>query len=411
MSSARRKSVGCAAGTRPAMTRPRQIAIIRRVFEIVAILLIVAAVAIVKWQLRGSAQPNAAQQTTEAGCERGISQARLVRSETTDASRQRPNASPPRSSSQEGMRWIPAGEFWMGSSERGFEDARPWHKVYLDGFWMDTTDVTNDAYARFVAATNYTTVAERKPRMEDYPGAPAQNLVPGSVVFSPPRRDVPLNDHFQWWSFVKGANWRHPEGPASDLKGREKHPVVHIAYEDALAYCKWSGKRLPTEAEFEYAERGGLDRKRYAWGDDFRPGGRFMANTFQGHFPNNNTAEDGFLSTAPVASFPPNGYGLYDMAGNVWEYTSDWHRPDYYRQLSDAGVARNPKGPPNSFDSSEPGVAKKVQRGGSFLCTDQYCSRYVPGGRGKGALDTGTNHLGFRCVGDAVVQRTELNTK
>jgi formylglycine-generating enzyme required for sulfatase activity len=287
----------------------------------------------------------------------------------------------------------------MGSDEPMFKDARPWHRVYLDGFWIDKTEVTNEQFVKFVKATGHVTVAETTPRAEDFPGAPPENLVAGSVVFSPPDHPVPLDDHFQWWSYMKGANWRHPQGPHSDLKGKEKHPVVHVAYQDAEAYCKWEGKRLPTEAEFEFAERGGLNRKPYAWGDEFKPDGKFMANTFQGHFPDKNTAEDGYTTTAPVASFPANGYGLYDMSGNVWEWTSDWYRPDYYQILAASGeVVRNPQGPADSFDPGEPGVPKKVQRGGSFLCTDQYCSRYMVGGRGKGDPDTGTNHLGFRCV-------------
>jgi formylglycine-generating enzyme required for sulfatase activity len=305
------------------------------------------------------------------------------------------------------MVWIPGGEFWMGSDESSFRDALPWHRVAVDGFWMDTTEVTNAAFTHFVTATGYVTVAERTPRAEDYPGAPPENLIAGSVVFSPPDHPVPLHDHFQWWSYVPGANWRHPEGPASNLRGREQHPVVHIAYEDAVAYCQWAGKRLPTEAEYEYAERGGLVRQRYAWGDDFKPSGKFMANTFQGHFPDKNTGEDGYVTTAPVASFPPNGYGLFDLAGNVWEWTADWYRPDYYATLAATGeVARNPTGPADSFDPSEPGVPKRVHRGGSFLCSDQYCIRYVPGGRGKGAPDTGTNHLGFRCVQDVAPARS-----
>jgi formylglycine-generating enzyme len=297
------------------------------------------------------------------------------------------------------MKWIPSGKFWMGTADDNMPDARPWHRVYVDGFWMDETEVTNERFDRFVNATGYVTVAERKPRPEDYPGAPPRNLVAGSVVFSPPDHAVALNNHFQWWSYVPGANWRHPEGPGSDIKNRMNHPVVHVAYKDAVAYCDWAGERLPTEAEFEFASRGGLDRKRYVWGDHFRPGGKYMANTFQGHFPDTNTSEDGYLTTAPVASFPANGYGLFDMSGNVWEWTSDWYRADYYQTLAASGeVAIDPKGPADSFDPSEPGVPKRVQRGGSFLCTDQYCARYVAGGRGKGAPDTGTDHLGFRCV-------------
>jgi formylglycine-generating enzyme len=298
-----------------------------------------------------------------------------------------------------GMKWIPGGEFWMGTADDNMPDARPWHRVYVDSFLMDETEVTNQQFAQFVNGTGYVTVAERKPRPEDYPGAPPQNLVAGSVVFSPPDHAVALNNHFQWWSYVPGANWRHPEGAGSDIKNRMNHPVVHVAYEDAVAYCKWAGDRLPTEAEFEFASRGGLDRKRYVWGDDFRPGGKYMANTFQGHFPDSNTGGDGYLTTAPVASFPANGYGLFDLSGNVWEWTSDWYRADYYQTLAASGeIAINPKGPADSFDPSEPSVPKRVLRGGSFLCTDQYCARYVAGGRGKGAPDTGTNHLGFRCV-------------
>jgi len=309
------------------------------------------------------------------------------------------NQTRPPGKAPQGMVWIPGGEFWMGSDERSFRDTLPWHQVYVDGFWMDKTEVTNAEFSRFVTAAKYVTAAERTPRAEDYPGAPPENLVAGSVVFSPPDHPVKLNDHFQWWSYMPGANWRHPQGPASNLTKREQHPVVHVAYEDAVAYCQWAGKRLPTEAEYEFAERGGLDRKRYAWGDDFKPDGKFMANTFQGHFPNKSTGEDGYVTTAPVSSFPPNGYGLFDIAGNVWEWTADWYRPDYYATLAAAGtVARNPKGPSDSFDPSEPGVAKRVHRGGSFLCSDQYCLRYVPGGRGKGAPDTGTDHVGFRCV-------------
>ena len=309
------------------------------------------------------------------------------------------NDSEPLGPASDGMTWIPGGQFWMGTTEDGMTDARPWHRVYVDGYWMDTTEVTNEQFSRFVNSTGYVTVAERKPRPEDYPQTLPERLVAGSVVFSPPDHPVELNDHYRWWNYVPGANWRHPDGPGSDIRMRMKHPVVHVAYDDAVAYCAWAGNRLPTEAEFEFALRGGLDRKRYAWGDQFMPGGKYMANTFQGHFPDVNTSEDGYPTTAPVSSFPPNGYGLFDMAGNVWEWTSDWYRADYYETLAATGeIAINPKGPVDSFDPNEPGVRKRVQRGGSFLCTDQYCSRYVAGGRGKGELDTGTNHLGFRCV-------------
>jgi formylglycine-generating enzyme len=319
-----------------------------------------------------------------------------------------PNPTPAPGAALEGMVWLPGGEFSMGAADapdmndvgmKATEDSRPIHRVYVDGFWMDKTDVTNQQFEAFVTATSYVTVAERKPRAEDYPGAPPENLVAGSIVFSPPDHPVPLNDHFQWWNYVHGANWRHPLGPDSDIKGKENYPVVQIAYEDALAYAKWAGKRLPTEAEWEYAARGGLSGKPYVWGEEFRPNGKWMANTHQGTFPVKDTGEDGHIGIAAVAQYPPNGYGLFDMAGNVWQWTSDWYRPDYYQQLAAAGgVARNPQGPDSPFDPAEPTEKKKVHRGGSFLCTDQYCSRYMVGTRGKGEISTGTNHLGFRCV-------------
>jgi formylglycine-generating enzyme required for sulfatase activity len=277
-------------------------------------------------------------------------------------------------------------------------DAQPVHRVYVDGFWMDRTEVTNEQFARFVRATRYVTLAERTPTAEEFPTAPRENLVAGSVVFDPPPQPVPLDNHFQWWSYVRHASWLHPFGAGSDLRGREHHPVVHVAFEDAQAYAKWAGKRLPTEAEFEFAARGGLTGKPYAWGDELRPDGRWMANTFQGHFPSDDTGEDGWKGIASVASYPPNAYGLYDVAGNVWEWTSDWYRSDYYVSLAALGVARNPRGPSDSFDPEEPGTSKRVQRGGSFLCSSQYCTRYLVGSRGKGEPSSGANHLGFRCV-------------
>jgi formylglycine-generating enzyme len=313
-----------------------------------------------------------------------------------------PNPAPP------GMVWIPGGEFSMGAQDppgmdpvgmQATEDSRPVHRVRVDGFWMDRTDVTNDEFARFVAATGYVTVAERTPTAEQYPGAPPENLVAGSVVFAPPDHPVPLDTHLRWWTYVPGANWRHPLGPGSSIEERGPYPVVHVAYDDAVAYARWAGKRLPTEAEWEFAARGGLSGKPFVWGDEFRPKGQWMANTHQGHFPDHDAAADGHQGITAVASFPPNAYGLYDMAGNVWQWTSDWYRADYYAQLVAAGgVARNPAGPNDSVDPEEPGVAKRTMRGGSFLCTDEYCSRYMVGTRGKGAPDTGTNHLGFRCV-------------
>ena len=299
------------------------------------------------------------------------------------------------------MVWIPGGEFSMGVEHSRMPDSRPVHRVAVDGFWMDRTEVTNAQFEEFVKATGYVTIAEKAPKAEEFPGAPPENLVAGSVVFSPPKEDVPLDSHFRWWSYVKGANWRHPEGPDTDISQKANHPVVHIAWPDAAAYAKWMGKRLPTEAEWEFAARGGLDGKPFVWGDEFTPKGKLAANTFQGHFPNRNTQEDGYRTTAPVASFAPNGFGLYDMAGNAWEWVSDWYRPDTYARQAALGVARNPQGPPSGFDPSENGAAKKVMKGGSFLCTSAYCSRYMPGGRGKGDPYTGTSHLGFRCVRSA----------
>jgi formylglycine-generating enzyme required for sulfatase activity len=305
------------------------------------------------------------------------------------------------------MVWIPGGEFAMGSDDptsslcggkETMSDARPIHQVHVDGFWMDRTEVTNAQFEKFVQATGYVTVAEQTPRAEDFPDAPPENLVAGAVVFTPPATAVPLNDHLQWWAYVRGANWRHPTGPESNLAGRENHPVVQIAYPDAVAYAQWAGKRLPTEAEWEFAARGGKAGQFYAWGADLKPGGKWMANIFQGKFPYKDTGEDGSVGVAPVGQFPPNGYGLHDVAGNVWEWVSDWYRPDYFATLAAAGLARNPQGPAESFDPSEPGVKKRVHRGGSYLCTEEYCTRYMVGTRGKGEPDTGTNHVGFRCV-------------
>jgi len=319
------------------------------------------------------------------------------------------NPSKPPSPAPEGMAWIPGGEFSMGSegkcdgksccSPATVADALPIHRVYVDGFWMDATDVTNAQFEKFVQATGYVTIAERAPTKEEFPTAPPENLVAGSVVFTPTSGPVSLDDHYQWWSYVKGANWRHPEGPQSDIKGKGNYPVVQIAYPDAVAYAKWAGKRLPTEAEWEFAARGCLSGKLYAWGDEFKPGGKFMANTYQGQFPVKDTGEDGFAGISPVGAFPANGYGLYDMAGNVWQWCSDWYRPDYFKQLAaDGSVARNPQGPETPFDPDEPTEKKRVQKGGSFLCTDQYCTRYMMGTRGKGEVNSGTNHIGFRCV-------------
>jgi Uncharacterized conserved protein len=294
------------------------------------------------------------------------------------------------------MVWIPSGEFWMG--EEGLPDARPLHMVHVKGFYMDRHVVTNEDFQKFVKATGYTTVAERALRTEDFPDIDPEMLEPGSIVFVPPKDKVALDDHLQWWQWVKGACWNHPEGPESSLRGREKHPVVHIAYEDAEAYARWIGKRIPTEAEWEYAARGGLSKKAYPWGAEYKPQGRFMANTWQGSFPMKDSGEDGFVGTSPVGSFPPNGYGLYDMAGNVWQWTADWYRPDYYRRLPQGQLNFDPQGPTDSYDPLEPGIQKKVQRGGSFLCAEEYCARYRTGARGKGEYTSGAPHVGFRLV-------------
>lgn len=314
----------------------------------------------------------------------------------------------------EGMQWIPGGEFSMGatdppgndSNEVGMQatrDSRPVHRVHVDGFWMDRTEVTNARFADFIAATKHVTVAEKPVDEDELPGSTPEQRAPGSAVFNRTDGPVPLDNALQWWRWVQGADWRHPEGPGSSLAGREEHPVVHVAWEDAVAFCAWAGKRLPTEAEWEFAARGGLAGKAYPWGDEFLPDGRWMTNAWQGHFPDHDTARDGYTATAPVASFPANGYGLFDVAGNAWEWIGDWYRPDYYVELAAAGAtARNPQGPADSFDPDEPGTAKRVHRGGSFLCTEQYCSRYMVGTRGKGEVRSSTNHLGFRCAKPAV---------
>jgi sulfatase modifying factor 1 len=298
--------------------------------------------------------------------------------------------------SPDSMVWIPGGRFWMGTNH--MEDAQPVHQVEVKGFWIDRTDVTNEEFARFVKATGYVTIAEQPLDPKEFPNLAPEDLTPGSVVFTPPAGPVSLENPLVWWMFVRGANWRHPNGPDSDLQGKGKYPVVQIAWPDAVAYAKWVGKRLPTEAEWEFAARGGRDRQDYPWGNELNPKGKWMANTFQGHFPDKNTSKDGYAGVAPVASFPPNDFGLYDMSGNVWQWVADWYRPDYYAQVGRQEIAINPQGPSESFDPQEPGVAKRVQKGGSYLCTDQYCERYMPGARGKGDAETGTNHLGFRCV-------------
>jgi formylglycine-generating enzyme required for sulfatase activity len=308
------------------------------------------------------------------------------------------------------MVWIPGGEFSMGSDTANdslcqmpgmTRDSTPIHRVAVDPFWMDATEVTNDQFAAFVKATGYVTVAERRPTSREFPDAAPDALVAGSAVFTPLAEPVPLHDALAWWRYVAGADWRHPAGPSDTIGGRGKYPVVHIAYADALAYATWAGKRLPTEAEWEFAARGGAAGNLYAWGNALTTNGKFHANIHQGRFPMTDTGQDGFAGLAPVAQFPANAYGLYDVGGNVWEWTSDWYHPDYYAKLATAGgVARNPTGPEASFDPAEPDQNKRVQRGGSFLCTEQYCTRYLVGTRSKGEIGTGTNHLGFRCAKD-----------
>ncbi len=298
-------------------------------------------------------------------------------------------------SGTDGMVFIRGGQFQMGSV--AFADAKPIHAVAVDNFWMDTHEVTNAQFKAFVKATGYITIAERPLNPADYPGVSPDKLVPGSAVFSPPVRPVSLTNPLQWWVYVASANWRHPQGPGSSIVGKDNEPVVQVCYDDAVAYANWAGKRLPTEAEWEFAARGGRTNTTYYWGNDLKPKGKWVANLFQGSFPSANSAEDGFRTTAPVQTYPANTYGLYDMEGNVWEWCSDRYRPDYYQQ----SPVHNPKGPADSYDPDEPGTIKHVQRGGSFLCSDQYCVRYRAGSRGKGEPGSASNNLGFRCVRSA----------
>lgn len=298
------------------------------------------------------------------------------------------------------MVWIPGGEFRMGSDNHYPEEA-PAHRVRVNGFWMDKFTVTNRDFARFVEATGYVTLAERPANPEDYPGALPEMLAPSSTMFKKPSCPVDMSNHFNWWVYVRGANWRSPRGPASTIKKLGDHPVVHVAYEDVEAYCLWAGKELPTEAEWEFAACGGLDGAEYVWGDEFTPDGKHMANTWQGNFPYRNTLDDGYEHTSPVGSFPANGYGLYDMAGNVWEWTTDWYR-EHGKITSPCCTLDNPRGGTleESFDPRQPSieVARRVTKGGSHLCAPNYCRRYRPAARMSQPVDTSISHLGFRCI-------------
>jgi sulfatase modifying factor 1 len=309
-----------------------------------------------------------------------------------------PAEPPPDYPAPDDMVWIPGSKFVMGTND-GPEDERPAHEVRVSGFWMDKDELSNAQFSMFVEATGYVTSAEKPLAELNVPEERRRLNVPGSFVFVAPdeKIDAPLaDDALRWWRFVPGASWRHPEGPVSDIKGRDHHPVVHISWDDAVAYFKWAGKRLPTEAEWEYAARGGLDHKTYCWGDEPRPGSKIMANTWQGEFPNKNTLEDGYAGTAPVGSFPPNGYGLHDMAGNVWEWCADWYDPGYYH----ISPKENPKGPPSSPGSATIRDPCRVRRGGSFLCAENYCRRYLPSARDSNQPVDSACHTGFRCVKD-----------
>jgi len=303
-------------------------------------------------------------------------------------------------SNTEGMVRIPGGTFRMGSDKHYPEEA-PVHRVTVGDFWIDRTPVTNRQFKEFVRATGHITFAEIPPDPKDYPGALPDMLFAGSLVFTPPKHPVDLRDWSQWWAFLKGADWRHPFGPKSNINGLDEHPAVHIAYSDALSFARWTGKDLPTEAEWEFAARGGLEDTEFAWGDEFMPRNRQMANTWHGEFPRER--RPGFKRTSPVTAFPPNGYGIYDMIGNVWEWTSDWYSPKHTADAPKACcIPENPRGgsEADSYDSCQPNIKipRKVLKGGSHLCAPNYCRRYRPAARHAQPVDTSTSHVGFRCV-------------
>ncbi len=300
------------------------------------------------------------------------------------------------------MTWIPSTTYRMGS-DKHYPEERPVHRVAVDGFWIDRFPVTNERFARFIEATGHTTFAEIPPDPAQYPGALPHMLYAGSLVFTRPTGPVDRRNIGHWWTFERGADWRHPQGPSTSIAGRERHPVVHVAFADAEAFAAWEGKSLPTEAEWELAARGGLDGAPYAWGDEFLPGNRHMANTWQGEFPWQALNGDGFEGTSPVDAFPPNGYGLYDMIGNVWEWTTDWYVASHPADEAKACCTpQNPRGPKegDSYDSREPDIRipRKVIKGGSHLCAPSYCRRYRPAARFPEPVDTSTAHLGFRCI-------------
>jgi formylglycine-generating enzyme len=297
------------------------------------------------------------------------------------------------------MVWIPGGTFRMGSDKHYPEEA-PVHPVSVAGFWIDRTPVTNREFRRFINATGHVTCAEIKPDPKDYPGVLPHMLKAGSLVFTPPKHPVDLSNWGEWWNFKFGANWRRPYGPRSSISGLDDHPVVHVAYRDAEAYARWAGKELPTEAEWEFAARGGLDGVEFAWGDEFAPGGRQMANTWQGAFPHQNLALDGYERTSPVTAFAPNGYGLYDMIGNVWEWTADWWSAKHQADAAKACCVPENRREDQSYDPSQPEIKipRKVLKGGSHLCAPNYCRRYRPAARHAQPVDTSTSHVGFRCV-------------